>query len=404
MMTVSEVIPIAKLAADIPLVTRIQELNLLGQELERSGRRLISLTAGEPDFDTPEHIKRAVAIAIDDGYTHYTSNRGIPELREAIATKLANENGIQADPKSQIMVTNGGAQALFLSLQATLNPGDEILLQDPSYGPYATTARLLGIVPVFAESSKSPRPFRPDLDAMEAAVTGRTRALVINSPGNPTGVVYTRPELEAVGDFACRHNLTIITDEVYEKIVYDGNTHESIAALGPEIAARTITVNSLSKTYAMTGWRLAYLAAPAHVVDVVAMIQQNSGRMASAFVQKAAVTALLGPQGAVLMMAREYSSRRELVMSAIGGIKGLSSTAPEGAFYAFVDVSELGLDGLEFARHLLSHGGVAVTPGDFFGPAGRDCVRLSFAKKPEELSVAMRAVSAAVNDLRERTQ
>lgn len=387
--------PIADRAAAIPLTTRIQELDLMGRELERHGERVVYLTAGEPDFDTPKNIRTAAAEALEASFTHYTSNRGLIDLREALAHKLEADNSISADPAKEILVTSGGAQALFLALMATLNPGDEVIVQDPSYGPYATTIRLLGCEPVFAPSTLDGSLFRPDLNAMESVLTPRTRALVINSPCNPTGVVYTRQELEALGEFVCRHDLMIITDEVYEYLVYDSNVHVSIASLGPDVRNRTITVNSLSKTYAMTGWRLGYVIAPAPVIDVIAMIQQNSGRMATAFVQKAAIEALQGTQDTVRAMVDEYRTRRTLVTEALASTPGLHCAPPEGAFYVFASVSELGVNGLEFAKHVLKHGKVAVTPGDFFGPAGTNFVRLTFAKDRDSLSQAMNGIQAA---------
>jgi len=389
-------IQLASRVTGIPLVTRIQQIVQMAHEVEKAGEPVAYFTAGEPDFNTPEHIRRAAHDALEREYTHYTPNRGLADVRAAIAEKLQRDNDLKADPETEIMVTNGGALSLYLALMATVNSGDQVIVQDPSYGPFAATTRLVGGEPVFAPSVYENGRFRPDEDEIERRITDRTRVIVINSPSNPTGTVYRREELEMIGELACRHNLLILTDEVYERIVYDDHRHYSIAALSPEFRARTMMANSLSKTYAMTGWRIGYLVAPKPIIDAAAYLNQNSARMASAFVQMAAKEALLNSQQATADMVAQYAKRRQLIVEGLNAIPGLSCTPPEGAFYVFLKISQFGLSSFEFAKHLVLRGKVATTPGDFFGPAGNSYVRLSFATDEATIKLGLAGIRSAI--------
>jgi aspartate aminotransferase len=322
-----------------------------------------------------------------EGYTHYPPSEGYLDLREAIAAKLANDNALRVDPATEVIVTNGAGLGLYLAVMAVVDPGDEVIVSDPTYGPYLNDIALAGGVPVLVplRPDAAGRP-RWDLEAVAAAVSGRTRAIILNTPANPTGVVMSRAELEGLADLALRHDLAIVADEVYEKLVFDGASHLSVAALGPEVAARTITVNSFSKTYAMTGWRLGYNAGPAPLVATMEKVNSVCGRAAAAFVQRAGITALTGPQQCVAEMVAAYDERRRAVERRLRGISQLGWVPPEGAFYVFLDASAFGRDSKAIAERLLAEAHVVLTPGTYYGPAGAGWLRLSFAAAPEVLA------------------
>jgi aspartate/methionine/tyrosine aminotransferase len=321
-----------------------------------------------------------------DGYTHYPPSEGYLELREAVAAKVARDNDLSVDPKTEVIITNGASLGLYLAIMAVVDPGDEVILSDPTYGPYRNDILLAEGVPILV-------PQRPDahgrprwnLDALAAAITPRTRAIIINTPGNPTGVVTTESELAGIAALAERHNLCIVADEVYEKLVYDEARHVTIAGLGPEIQRRTITVNSFSKTYAMTGWRLGYNVAPAPLVATMEKVNSVCGRAAAAFVQRAGIAALNGPQQSVATMVAAYDSRRQLVEDQLREIPRIGWISPQGAFYFFLDLSVFGRDSKALAERLLDEAHVVLTPGTYYGPAGAGWLRLSFAAAPEEL-------------------
>ena len=392
-------IQLAQRVTGIPLTTRIQEINELATQVAADGTQVAYLTAGEPDFDTPAHIKDAAVAAIKDGYTHYTSNRGLPETRAAVAEKMKRENGLDVDPVSEVLITNGGKHALFIAMMSIIDPGDEVILLEPYFGPFSTITKLAGGKPVPVHQVCEEGRFRPGKDEIENAITDRTKALIFNSPTNPTGTVYRREELSMLGELACKHNLFLIADEVYERITYDDHHHLSVAGLAPIFRQRTIIVNSLSKTYAMTGWRIGYLVAPPEIIDAVSFLNQNSARMASAFVQRAAVEALTGSQQPTVDMVREYDKRRQLIVDGLNSIHGIECIAPEGAFYVFVDVSQFGLSSYEFAKHLVLQGRVATTPGDFFGPGGEGFLRLSFATDANTIERGVAGIRAGVDRL-----
>ena len=358
----------------------------LAGEIAARGEPVFRLVQGEPDFDTPPHIVDAAMRAMREGYTHYPPSEGYLDLREAVAAKLARENALEVDPRAEVIVTNGAGLGLYLAIMAVVDPGDEVILSDPTYGPYRNDILLAGGTPVLVRQQPDAqgRP-RWDLQAVAAAITPRTKAIVINTPANPTGVVMTEAELQGIAALAIDHDLCVIADEVYEKLVFDSARHVSIASLGPEIGARTITVNSFSKTYAMTGWRLGYNAAPAPLVATMEKVNSVSGRAAAAFVQRAGIAALNGPQDGVAAMVAAYDSRRRMVEDQLREMPRIAWISPEGAFYVFLDARAFGDNSRELAERLLREAHVVLTPGTYYGPAGAGWLRLSFASSPEML-------------------
>lgn len=358
----------------------------LAGEISARGEPVFRFVQGEPDFATPEHIVDAAMQAMRDGYTHYPPSEGYLDLREAIAAKLDRENDLQVDPKSEVIVTNGAGLGLYLAIMAVVDPGDEVILSDPTYGPYRNDILLAGGTPVLVaqQPDAQGRP-RWDMPAVAAAITPRTRAIVINTPANPTGVVMNAAELHGIATLAEQHNLVIIADEVYEKLIFDEARHVSIASLGPDVAARTITVNSFSKTYAMTGWRLGYNVAAPALVATMEKVNSVCGRAAAAFVQQAGIAALNGPQESVSEMVAAYAFRRNLVEDQLREMPQVSWISPEGTFYVFLDVSAFGRDSRELAERMLRDAHVVMTPGTYYGPAGAGWLRLSFSASPAEL-------------------
>jgi aspartate aminotransferase len=333
--------------------------------------------------------------ALRGGETHYAPSRGIPELLAAIAEKLAKDNGIDVEPGTGVVVTPSAKHALFAALVTILDPGDELLLPTPSWVSYAAMAALADARPVRVELSAADG-FRISREVLERHVTERTKAIVVNTPNNPTGSVLTAAEAAVVAEFATAHDLFVVTDEIYEKIVYDGHRHVSIAALDG-CAERTLTVNGFSKAYAMTGWRLGYVAGDPAVIGHVLKTVQHTVGCAATFAQRAAVTALAGPQDEVDAMAAEYAARRSLVVDGLNQLPGVRCSAPDGAFYAFADIRGTGLDSAGFTTWALTEAGVAVTPGSAFGPGGEGHVRLSFAASRETIEQALERMSAALS-------
>lgn len=359
------------------------------------------LSIGEPDFDTPKHIIEGAKKALDEGFTHYTHNRGLIELRESIAEKLRRENGVEADPKSEIMVTTGASEGLLTALLSTINPADEVLISDPYFPLYENVVNMAGGKPV-KYPLREEREFELDPTNIEELVTSRTKLIILNSPNNPTGSVTSRKNLEAVADLAVKHDLLVIADEVYEKLVYDGNRHYSIAAL-PEMKNRTITVNAFSKTYAMTGWRIGYAVATPEIMEQMVKIHVYSGICANAFVQKAAVVALNGPQNCVDEMVSEFKVRRDFVIQKLNEIEGISCKMPKGAFYVFPNVSSIGTNSEDVARFLVQKAGVITVPGSAFGEHGEGHLRLSYATGRHNLEAAMEKMRLAVKEMHKKS-
>ncbi|MCD6416916.1 MAG: pyridoxal phosphate-dependent aminotransferase [Planctomycetes bacterium] len=364
-------------------------LNARAKEMARAGEDVISFAVGEPDFDTPDNIKQAAHRAIQAGYTKYTAAAGAPELRRAIADKLKADNGLHYEP-DQIIVSNGGKQALYMLMLCLAGRGDEVLLPAPYWVSYASQARFCGAVPVAIDTTGNGLRLSPGL--LENAITPRSKVLVLNSPCNPTGVVLSESELRSIVEVALAHELWIISDEIYEKLLYDDAKHVSPAGFSDEAYRRVITCNGFSKTYAMTGWRLGYAAGPQEVIRPAVSIQSNITSAPNSIAQKAGVEALTGPDEAARQMRRVFDARRRLVIEGLNAISGVRCVKPRGAFYAFPDCGELmgkNLDGrtiedsLDLCEALLQEAHIALAPGVAFGAEGY--VRLSYATSTENI-------------------
>jgi aspartate aminotransferase len=333
--------------------------------MKAEGLDVCGFGAGEPDSDTPEHIKRAAIEALEAGFTKYTPNAGIPELRQAIADKLAADNGLNYRA-GQIVVSNGAKHACYNAILATCQPGDEVIIPAPYWVSYPDMVRLVGAEPVIVPTSeRNAWKMRPE--DFENAMTPRTKMLIMNSPGNPTGSVYTREELEAIVNVAAEEDIYVLSDEIYEKLVYDDAKHVSIGSLSKEAYDLTITVNGFSKSYAMTGWRLGYLAAPEAVTRAVDSIQSHTSSNPSSFSQYGALAALKGDQQPLADMREEFDMRRNYMFDRLSKISNVTAIKPQGAFYILVNISQLGLTSQNFADRLLSKANVAVVPGAAFG-------------------------------------
>jgi aspartate aminotransferase len=360
--------------------------------LEATGRDVIHLEIGEPDFETPANIRRAAAQALEQGYTHYGPPLGLPALREAIAADATKRKGFTVS-QEQVIVTPGAKPIMFFTLLALIEPGDEVIYPDPGFPIYESMTRFVGATPVPIRLREENQ-FRLDPDELRALVTPRTRLIIFNSPENPTGSLLTRADIEQIAAVAVEHDLTVLADEIYGRILYSGE-HVSIAAL-PGLADRTIVLDGFSKTYAMTGWRLGYAIAPASLVQPFSRLIINSVSCTSAHSQMAAVEALNGPQDAVDAMVAEFRTRRDLIVKGLNAIEGIRCLEPEGAFYVFPNVAGTGRSGEELAHLLLNEAGVSVLAGTAFGHSGVDHVRISYANSQEKISEALRRIEAVV--------
>jgi aspartate aminotransferase len=356
------------------------------QTLQAQGRDLISLMRGEPDFRTPEHIVEAAITALRNGRTGYADNRGEVGLRTAVAEKLERENNTAWDPASEILVTDGATMGIQAALMALLNDGDEVMLPDPVYDAYRSPIRLAGgrvrLVPSRFESGR----FNLDVEALEDRWTPSAKVLILNTPWNPVGTVFTAKELAGIAEFIERRNMILLSDEIYEWITYDGHKHVSPAAVAPEIRDRCILVNSFSKTYAMTGWRLGYCAGPKDIIQAMLLVMAQFSRGPATFVQDAGAAALRGSGDCIDQMRRAYAERRSLVLDRLSGLPGIQALPPEGGFFSIVDVREKGLPSNEVRRRLLHDSGVVVAHGSAYGEGGEGTLRVSFAGGGENLS------------------
>ena len=353
--------------------------------MKSEGIDVCGFGAGEPDFDTPEHIKAAAMAALEAGFTKYTPSSGIPELRQAIADKFLIDNGIDYKP-SQIIVSDGAKHSCYNAILATCQPGDEVIIPAPYWLSYPEMVRLAGADPVFVHT-KEENGWKLTSDEFENAMTPRTKMIILNSPGNPTGAVYTKEELDSIGKVAAEEEILILSDEIYEKLVYDDSRHFSIAGLAQEYYDLTITVNGFSKSYAMTGWRLGYLGAPEPIAKAIDSIQSHSTSNACSFAQKGGLAALKGDQQPVADMRDEFNLRREYMLERLSKMPHVSVVRPNGAFYVLVNVSQLGLTSQNFADRLLSKANVAVVPGIAFGDDRT--VRLSYATSLDVIKKGM---------------
>ncbi len=345
------------------------------KQMKAEGQDVVGFGAGEPDFDTPQHIKDACAKALADGFTKYTPSSGIPELRQAIADKFKRENGLSYKP-SQVIVSCGGKHSCYNVILATCEEGDEVIIPAPYWLSYPEMVKLAGAKPVILQTSDKTE-FKVTPDQLRAAITPRTRLFVLNSPSNPTGSLYSRAELKALGDICVEKNVLIMSDEIYEKLVYDGAEHASVASFSPAHFEHTIIVHGFAKAYSMTGWRLGYHAAPEPIAKAIDAIQSHSTSNPTSFAQKGAVAALNGPQDHLKSWLAEYSRRRSYAHQKLNSIPGISCVNAKGAFYLFPNISKLGLNSTDFCAKLLEQQKVAAVPGIAFG--ADDYLRLSYA-------------------------
>jgi aspartate aminotransferase len=372
------------------------EVSARARAMEAQGRSIIHLQIGEPDFDTPAHVREAAKRALDEGQTHYPPFPGIPALREAIAADVAMRKRVRADP-SQVFVTVGGKGVMLYGILGLVDPGDEVLVPDPGYPIYESLTRFVGATPV-PVPIRMAADFRLDVDELAGLVTPRTRLLIMNSPANPTGGVLTRSDLEGIAEIAIQHDLWVLADEIYGRILYDGAEHVSIASL-PGMAERTIILDGFSKTFAMTGWRLGYAVVPPSLTKVYGQLIINTISGAPTFAQVGAVAALTGPQDDVDAMVAEFHARRDLVVDGLNAIPGIECRRPVGAFYAFPSVGGTGLTGHEFFERLLEGAGVCVLPGSAFGVFGDEHVRISYANSQPNLLEALKRIQGFVDGL-----
>lgn len=360
----------------------IRKINEKTLEMERAGKKIYHFEVGRPDFDTPKLIKDATIKSIENGDVFYTSNYGIMPLREAVAEKLRNENNLDYTAK-EVLITAGATESIYDSYSLILEEGDEILLPNPCWPNYVNAAHIMGAVPV-RYSLAEENDFQIDFDELEGLVTEKTKAIVIINPSNPIGSMFTLETLEKLADFAKKKDILVISDEIYEKIIYGNKKHISIASL-EGMKERTITINGFSKTYSMTGFRLAYIAAPEEFIRVLNIIHQHNTSCATSFVQHGGITALKEGGDASEEMVKEYKRRRDYIVEKVNSIEGLSLNAPDGAFYAFINIKGLGVSSEEFCNYLLDEECVAIVPGTVFGSAGEGFVRFSYASSYEDI-------------------
>jgi aspartate aminotransferase len=351
------------------------------KKMKKEGQDVVSFGAGEPDFDTPDHIKAAAIEAINGGFTKYTPASGMSELKEAIADKLKTDNGLEYSPSS-IIISCGAKHSLYNIFQSICEDGDEVIIPSPYWLSYPEMVRLAGAKPVFIKTGEK-EGFKIKVEDLKKAVSKKTKAVIINSPSNPTGAIYGKRELQEIADIAVTKKFFVISDEIYEKLIYDNGKHVSIASLNEEIKKLTLLVNGISKSYSMTGWRIGYTAGDQEVVDSINKIQSHSTSNPSSISQKAALEAIKGDQSSVDPMRSEFESRRNYIIKRLNGIKGFKPVNPQGAFYVFCNISETGLDSLALSNKLLDEIKVAVIPGKPFG--SDEHIRLSFAIGKDEI-------------------
>jgi len=358
----------------------------LAQEIPNA----ISLGIGEPDFVPPRHVLEAAKRALDEGKTHYPPTMGVQELREALAEKAKRDYGLSYDPNSEVLVTVGGIQAIFLALFALINPGEEVLISDPSFVCYAPSALMAGGVPSFVPVLEKDD-FKPDRELVISRITKKSRAMVINSPNNPTGTVLSFDDLASLAKLAVERDMLVISDEVYEKITYDGVRHFCLATF-PGMRERTLVVGSFSKTYAMTGFRVGYVYGPKELIAPMMLAHQFTVACVDGPAQYAALEALRGPQDSVSEMVSEFDRRRRLLHSRLNEIEGFRCGLPKGAFYIFANIKDFGVSSEKFAEHLLRHGQVVTVPGSAFGERGEGYLRFSYATAYDKIEEALNRI------------
>ncbi len=363
------------------------EVSARARALEATGRSIIHLQIGEPDFDTPANVRAAAKAALDAGDTHYPPFAGLPALREAIAVDATARKQFPVEP-SQVFVTVGGKGVMLYAILGLVDAGDEVLVPDPGYPIYESLTRFVGATPV-PVPIRMANDFRLDVDELASLVTPRTRVLVINSPANPTGGVLTRTDLERIAELAIRNDLWVLADEIYGRIVYDGMDHVSIASL-PGMAERTIVLDGFSKTFAMTGWRMGYAIVPPSLARTFGQLIINTISGVAPFAQAGAIEALVGPQDDVEAMVVEFKARRDLIVDGLNAIPGIECRRPAGAFYVFPSVAATGFSGATLAERLLQEAGVCVLSGSAFGGYANEHIRISYANSRDNLIEALR--------------
>jgi len=372
------------------------EVLVRAQALEAQGRDVVHLEIGEPDFDTPENIVKAGADALKDGWTHYGPAAGLPDLKEAIATYINRSRGTSFDA-SQVVVTPGGKPIMFFVILALLEQGDEAIYPDPGFPIYRSMIDFSGAKAV-PSPLREENQFRLDVDELASLINDKTKLLIINSPANPTGGVLERADLEAIAELAVKHDVTVLSDEIYSELLYEGE-HISIATM-PGMADRTIILDGFSKTYAMTGWRLGYGVFPRDLVAPISRLMVNSVSCTSMAVQRAGLEALTGPQDKVVEFREAFRRRRDLIVSGLNAIPGVSALEPKGAFYAFPNITGTGKSSREFADLLLEEYGVAALAGTSFGDAGEGYLRLSYATSEDNIQKALDRIGEAAKTAR----
>ncbi|GEA25975.1 aspartate aminotransferase [Microcystis aeruginosa NIES-4325] len=366
-----------KLASRVNQVTPSLTLAIdsLAKEMKRNGEDVCSFSAGEPDFDTPTHIRAAAKKALDEGKTRYGPAAGEPGLRKAIAEKLLRDNQL-AYNADNVIVTNGGKQSLYNLIMALIEAGDEVIIPAPYWLSYPEMVTLAGGTSVIVNTSLENQ-YKITPEQLEAAITPKTKLFVLNSPSNPTGIVYTPEEIAALAKIVVEKDILVVSDEIYEKILYDGAIHRSIASFGPEIFQRSIISNGFAKAFSMTGWRVGYIAGPVEIVKAMTKIQGHSTSNVCTFAQYGAIAALESPQDCIEEMVKAFSERRQYILERVRSLPRLNCPTPNGAFYVFIDISQTGLKSRDFCQKLLETQKVAAIPGIAFG--ADDCIRLSYA-------------------------
>jgi len=353
---------------------------------------VIKLTVGEPNFDTPQYIKDAAKKAIDEGFTHYAANAGLKELREALAKKYAGYGNDYTF--ENVMVTVGGMEAITMSLIVTVNPGDEVLVPNPCFSNYLGQVMIAGAVPVGVPIYEKDD-FNITAEAIEKCITPKTRAILLNSPSNPLGSVTSKEEIIKIAKVCKKHNLIIYSDEVYDKLLYDGEEFFSIAQV-PEVKDQVLIINSFSKAYAMTGWRIGYIVGNKQIIEKMPKLQEGLVSCVATFIQKAAIEALTGPQNDLNQMFKDYARRRDILVDGLNSIPGITCKKPRGSFYAFANIKAFGKTSQEFAEELVEKAGVVVVPGSAFGTMGEGYIRTVFANSDENLKEALKRIDAYV--------
>ncbi len=375
----------------------IRKVSEAAARLKADGIDVVEMTMGRPDFDTPDHIKEAAAKALKEGKVHYTSNYGIPELREAIAAKMKNHNGLEYDTDGEIMVTVGAAEAIFATMSSFLEPGDEIIIPAPVWVNYVAVPASFGAkvvtVPLREENG-----FSLAAEDVEKAITPKTKMIVLVTPGNPTGGVIKESDLKAIAELAKKNDLLVIADEVYEYLIYDGEKHVSIGTF-EGMKERTIVVNSVSKTYSMTGWRIGWICADKPIMRSILRAHQYMVACAASFAQYGAAAAISGPQDCVQKMVSEFDERRKYIVSAINSMDKMSCRTPKGAFYVFANIKKTGMTSEEASKFLLSEAHVAAVPGSAFGEEGEGFVRFAYSTSMEDIKKAMDRIDTALRKL-----